>query len=81
MRDVAVTTASYRLSRRRPELMKRLIRKGVSAQLPEGFDVDTHFKPAYVVHLGAQPGDGNAGGLRLRADDGQVGADEGIEER
>jgi cation diffusion facilitator CzcD-associated flavoprotein CzcO len=46
-KNVAVTTASYQLSRRRPELMKRLIRKGVTAQLPEGFDVDTHFKPAY----------------------------------
>jgi monooxygenase len=46
-KNVAVTTASYQLSRRRPELMKRLIRKGVAAQLPEGFDVDTHFKPAY----------------------------------
>jgi cation diffusion facilitator CzcD-associated flavoprotein CzcO len=46
-KNVAVATASYQLSRRRPELMKRLIRKGVTAQLPEGFDVDTHFKPAY----------------------------------
>jgi cation diffusion facilitator CzcD-associated flavoprotein CzcO len=27
--------------------MKRLIRKGVTSQLPDGFDVDTHFKPAY----------------------------------
>ena len=42
-----VTTASYQLARRRPALMKRLIRKGVTSQLPEGYDVDTHFKPAY----------------------------------
>jgi cation diffusion facilitator CzcD-associated flavoprotein CzcO len=27
--------------------MKRLIRRGVRRQLPEGYDVDTHFKPAY----------------------------------
>jgi cation diffusion facilitator CzcD-associated flavoprotein CzcO len=46
-KNILVTTASYQLSRRRPELMKRLIRKGVTSALPEGFDVDTHFKPAY----------------------------------
>jgi monooxygenase len=46
-KNILVTTASYQLSRRRPELMKRLIRKGVTSQLPDGFDVDTHFKPAY----------------------------------
>jgi cation diffusion facilitator CzcD-associated flavoprotein CzcO len=46
-KNVLVTTASYQLSRRRPELMKRLIRKGVTSRLPEGFDVDRHFKPAY----------------------------------
>jgi cation diffusion facilitator CzcD-associated flavoprotein CzcO len=46
-KNVLVTTASYQLARRRPELMKRLIRKGVTSQLPAGFDVDTHFKPAY----------------------------------
>jgi cation diffusion facilitator CzcD-associated flavoprotein CzcO len=46
-KQILVTTASYQLARRRPELMKRLIRKGVTAQLPEGYDVDTHFKPAY----------------------------------
>jgi cation diffusion facilitator CzcD-associated flavoprotein CzcO len=46
-KNVLVTTASYQVSRRRPELMKRLIRKGVTSQLPEGYDVDTHFKPAY----------------------------------
>jgi monooxygenase len=46
-KNILVSTASYQLSRRRPELMKRLIRKAVTSQLPEGFDVDTHFKPAY----------------------------------
>ena len=46
-KNVLVTTASYQLSRRRPELMKKLIRKGVTSQLPEGYDVDTHFRPAY----------------------------------
>ena len=37
----------YQLSRRRPRLVKRLLRRGVAARLPEGYDVDTHFAPAY----------------------------------
>ena len=41
------TQASYRLSRWRPELMKRLLRKGLERQLPEGYDIDTHFTPRY----------------------------------
>jgi monooxygenase len=46
-KNVLMTTATYQLSRRRPALMKRLVRKGVTRRLPEGFDVDTHFTPAY----------------------------------
>jgi cation diffusion facilitator CzcD-associated flavoprotein CzcO len=46
-KNVLVVTGSYQLSRRRPELMKRLIRRGVTSQLPAGYDVDRHFKPAY----------------------------------
>jgi cation diffusion facilitator CzcD-associated flavoprotein CzcO len=46
-KNVLVATAGYQLSRRRPEVMKRLIRKGVAARLPEGYDVDRHFRPAY----------------------------------
>ena len=38
--------AFYALSRRRPGLIRNLIRRGVQASLPAGFDVDTHFKPA-----------------------------------
>ena len=38
---------SYQLSRRRPKLMKRLIRAGLERQLPAGFDVDKHFTPRY----------------------------------
>ena len=38
---------SYRLSRRRPQLMKRLLRAGLERELPAGFDIDTHFKPRY----------------------------------
>ena len=37
----------YRLSRRRPDMMRRWIRKLTIRQLPDGYDVDTHFKPEY----------------------------------
>ncbi len=41
------TQASYRLSKWRPQLMRRLLRKGLERQLPEGYDIDTHFNPRY----------------------------------
>jgi cation diffusion facilitator CzcD-associated flavoprotein CzcO len=37
----------FTLSRRRPGLMKRLLRRGAERRLPPGYDIDTHFKPAY----------------------------------
>ena len=37
----------YQLSRRRPELVKALLRKGLEQQLPAGYDIDTHFTPSY----------------------------------
>ncbi len=46
-KNVALQGLSYRLSRRRPELMKKLLRRGVVRALPPGYDVDTHFKPRY----------------------------------
>jgi cation diffusion facilitator CzcD-associated flavoprotein CzcO len=46
-KNVLVANAFFQLSRRRPELVKRLLRKGVQRRLPPGFDVDTHFKPRY----------------------------------
>ncbi|MFL5823051.1 MAG: flavin-containing monooxygenase [Solirubrobacteraceae bacterium] len=46
-KNVLVTSAFFRLSRRQPELVKRLLRKGVQRRLPPGFDVDMHFKPRY----------------------------------
>ena len=45
--NALATQGSYQLSRRRPELMKRILRKGVERQLPAGYDVDTHFTPKY----------------------------------
>jgi cation diffusion facilitator CzcD-associated flavoprotein CzcO len=46
-RNVLQQTVFFQLSRRRPALVKRLIRKWTQAALPAGFDVDTHFKPRY----------------------------------
>jgi monooxygenase len=46
-KNVLVTTAFFQLSRRRPRLVKGLLRKGVQRALPPGYDVDTHFRPKY----------------------------------
>ncbi|HWE33559.1 MAG TPA: NAD(P)/FAD-dependent oxidoreductase [Solirubrobacteraceae bacterium] len=46
-KNVLLTLASFQLSRRRPRLMKAILRKGVERQLPRGYDIDTHFKPRY----------------------------------
>jgi monooxygenase len=46
-KNVAMTTLFYRLSRRRPDMIRGWIRKMTIQQLPAGYEVDTHFKPAY----------------------------------
>jgi cation diffusion facilitator CzcD-associated flavoprotein CzcO len=46
-KNVLLTMFSFQLSRRRPELMKKLIRRGLEKELPPGYDVDTHFNPSY----------------------------------
>jgi monooxygenase len=46
-KNVFLQGVSYRLSRRRPELMKKLLRRGLMKALPPGYDIDTHFKPTY----------------------------------
>ncbi len=46
-KNVLMTMASFQLSRRRPELMKRFLRKALIPQLPAGYDIDTHFNPRY----------------------------------
>jgi len=38
---------SYRYSKKHPEKMKALFRAQLKRQLPAGFEVDKHFKPAY----------------------------------
>jgi monooxygenase len=46
-KSILVQAVFYRVSRRRPELVKRLVRKQNARLLPEGYDVDTHFTPRY----------------------------------
>ena len=46
-KNVAVTTLIYKLSQRRPDMIRGWIRQMAIKQLPDGYDVDTHFKPAY----------------------------------
>ena len=46
-KNVLLTMLVFQLSRRRPQVIKRLIRKGLEQQLPAGYDIDTHFTPRY----------------------------------
>jgi cation diffusion facilitator CzcD-associated flavoprotein CzcO len=46
-KNVLVSMASYQFSRRRPAAMRRLIQRLARKQLPEDFDVETHFDPPY----------------------------------
>ena len=46
-KNVIASTIIYQLSQRRPEFVRKLIRKVTIKQLPDGYDVDKHFKPAY----------------------------------
>ena len=46
-KNVALATLLYRASRRWPRRMSRILRAGVKRRLPEGYDVDKHFRPRY----------------------------------
>src|SRR5262249_27031972 len=46
-KNVLLGTLIYWLSRRRPGILKSLIRKAAVKRLPPGYDVDTHFNPRY----------------------------------
>ena len=46
-RNIALTTLTYRLSRRFPTWMRGQLLAAARAQLPPDYDVDTHFSPAY----------------------------------
>jgi len=42
-----LTQAFFQLSRRNPALVKRILRAGLKRELPDGYDIDTHFTPRY----------------------------------
>lgn len=46
-KNVLMSMAFFQLCRRAPEFGRKMLRKAVAAQLPEGVDVDTHFRPDY----------------------------------
>ncbi|MDE1672013.1 MULTISPECIES: flavin-containing monooxygenase [Nocardia] len=46
-KNVLISTLIYQFSRRRPQRMRKFIRDLTVRQLPDGYDVDTHFKPVY----------------------------------
>jgi cation diffusion facilitator CzcD-associated flavoprotein CzcO len=46
-KNVMLQTGFYWLSRRRPAMVKAMIRRGVRRALPPGYDIDTHFNPRY----------------------------------
>jgi len=46
-KNVLLSLYFYRLCRRKPDVAKRLLRRGVAKQLPPDIDLDTHFKPRY----------------------------------
>jgi monooxygenase len=46
-KNVLISSAVFQLSRHRPALMKRLVRRANTARLPQGYDVRTHFTPDY----------------------------------
>jgi monooxygenase len=46
-KNVFLMLGSYKVSRRWPGVIKRIIRRGLEHDLPEGYDIDTHFKPRY----------------------------------
>jgi cation diffusion facilitator CzcD-associated flavoprotein CzcO len=46
-KNMGMQIVLYQLARRAPGLMRRLLMAGVRRQLPDGYPVDTHFRPAY----------------------------------
>jgi cation diffusion facilitator CzcD-associated flavoprotein CzcO len=46
-KNIAMAGLSYRLSQRWPTFMRRLLLRGAARQLPEGYDVERDFGPAY----------------------------------
>src|SRR5262252_7789531 len=45
--NARIATAIYELCRRHPARARAMLRQGAIKRLPPGYDVDTHFRPAY----------------------------------
>jgi monooxygenase len=46
-KNILVSLAIYQLSRRAPNVARRLLRAGAAKSLPQGYDIDRHFNPTY----------------------------------
>lgn len=46
-KNVAFSTVTYQVSQRLPGIVKTVLRKAQQRQLPDGYDIDTHFTPRY----------------------------------
>jgi monooxygenase len=46
-KNLLVMMANFQLSRRAPQLMRKVLRTKAKNALPSGYDVDTHFNPRY----------------------------------
>ena len=46
-KNVRVSTAIYQLSRKSPQRIRVLLHNATRKRLPAGYDIDTHFTPAY----------------------------------
>ncbi len=46
-KNIGLGMVFYQLARRHPERMREFFVRNVTKQLPEGYDVDRHFRPAY----------------------------------
>jgi len=46
-KNITISTLLYQLSRRRPRMVRSLLRRAAIRQLPDGYAVDTHFQPRY----------------------------------
>jgi len=46
-KNVLLQTGVYKLAKRRPNAVKRMVRRGLERALPAGFDIDAHFTPPY----------------------------------
>lgn len=46
-KNIRISTALYQFCQKHPQRARALLQSGVRRRLPAGYDVETHFKPAY----------------------------------